>query len=366
MDKIFFIDKNVITYNQLISELNGIATINNLSEIETLIINIIKKLISKNISDYNDLVSNIIETNAIIQLTTSGTTGEPKIINHTFSNMINNIKISNNRIDDIWGFTYNPSKMAGYQVLFQSILNKNTLVNLFKYDYTEISNRILTYKITHISATPTFYKLLTSESITYSNVTHISLGGEGSDLHTQSKIKSNFPNSTIKNIYASTEVSSLLATNGELFKIPLKYKDLIRLDTGNLLVHMSLIGNSDSITLNNGWYDTGDLVDVVSEDSFKIVGRTDSLLNVGGYQINLAYIESKISKLDYVKICKVYSKSNSLLGNVVVCDLVLIKDIKIFDIKTDIKLILNDYEVPTKINIVDEILINENGKISRK
>jgi acyl-coenzyme A synthetase/AMP-(fatty) acid ligase len=128
----------------------------------------------------------------------------------------------------------------------------------------------------------------------------------------------------------------------------------------------NLVFLHDYIILNNGWYDTGDLVDVVSEDSFKIVGRTDSLLNVGGYQINLAYIESKISKLDYVKICKVHSKSNSLLGNVVVCDLVLIKDIKIFDIKTDMKLILNDYEVPTKINIVDEILINENGKISRK
>jgi acyl-coenzyme A synthetase/AMP-(fatty) acid ligase len=366
MDKPFFIDKNIITYNQLISELNGIAVINNPSEIEIFIIGIVKKLISKNILNYNDLVSNITETNAIIQLTTSGTTGEPKIINHTFNSMTNNIKISDSRIDDIWGFTYNPSKMAGYQVLFQSILNKNTLVNLFKYDYMEISNRILKYNITHISATPTFYKLLTSESITYPNVTHISLGGEGSDLDTQSKIKLKFPNAKIKNIYASTEVSSLLATNGELFKIPLKYKDLIRFDNGHLLVHMSLIGSSDSINLDNGWYDTGDLVDMINDDSFKIVGRVDSLLNVGGYQINLAYVENKISKLDYVKICKVYSKSNSLLGNIVVCDLVLTKDIKIFDIKTDMKFILNDYEVPTKINIVDEILINENGKISRK
>jgi hypothetical protein len=28
--------------------------------------------------------------------------------------------------------------------------------------------------------------------------------------------------------------------------------------------------------------------------------------------------------------------------------------------------VINDYEVPSKINIVDEIIINENGKISRK
>jgi hypothetical protein len=30
------------------------------------------------------------------------------------------------------------------------------------------------------------------------------------------------------------------------------------------------------------------------------------------------------------------------------------------------KTILNEYEIPAKINIVDEIIINENGKISRK
>ena len=38
MDKSFFIDVNVITYNQLISELNGDNTFINFSEIENTII----------------------------------------------------------------------------------------------------------------------------------------------------------------------------------------------------------------------------------------------------------------------------------------------------------------------------------------
>jgi non-ribosomal peptide synthetase component E (peptide arylation enzyme) len=65
-------------------------------------------------------------------------------------------------------------------------------------------------------------------------------------------------------------------------------------------------------------------------------------------------------------LCKVYSKSNSLLGNIIICDLVLFNDVSIFEIKTDMRTILNEYEIPAKINIVDEIIINENGKISRK
>jgi acyl-CoA synthetase (AMP-forming)/AMP-acid ligase II len=48
------------------------------------------------------------------------------------------------------------------------------------------------------------------------------------------------------------------------------------------------------------------------------------------------------------------------------CDLVLLNNISIFEIKNSIRGVVHDYEVPSKINIVDEIIINENGKISRK
>jgi len=366
MDKPFFIDANVITYNQLISQLNGDITLINLSELENVIIQTIKNLISTKISNYDELLSNIKQTNATIELNTSGTTGEPKIITHTFSSITNNIKISDDRLDDVWGFTYNPTKMAGYQVLFQSILNGNTLVNLFKYDYSEISNRIQKYNITHISATPTFYKILVSDGIIYPNVKHISLGGERSNIELQNKIKINFPNAKLKNIYASTEVSSLFTSTGDLFRIPNRYKELVHLDNGKLMIHKSLVGQSKSIDFNNDWYDTGDLVEMVGDDSFKIIGREGSLINVGGYQINLSQIESKISELHFVKLCKVYSKSNSLLGNIIMCDLVLLNDISIFEIKNSMRDVINDYEVPSKINIVDEIIINENGKISRK
>jgi acyl-coenzyme A synthetase/AMP-(fatty) acid ligase len=366
MDNIFFIDENVISYTQLISELNEPNTICNLSEIEKSIINVIRGLVSDTIIDYNHLIENIKTTNSIIQLKTSGTTGEPKVINHTFESMTRNIKVSNNRIDDVWGFTYNPTKMAGYQVLFQSILNKNTLVNLFKCSYANISNRIQKYNISHISATPTFYKILTSEKTTYPNVKHISLGGEGSNNQFQNKLKVSFPNAKIKNIYASTEVSSLFATEGDTFKIPTKYKNLIQFNSGKLIVHKSLVGSSDNIRFDGDWYDTGDLIELIDDSSFKIIGRDGFLINVGGYQINPIYVEQKILELDYIKLCKVYSKSNSLLGNIVVCNLVLLDDVSIFQIKTDMKTILNDYEIPSKINIVDEIIINENGKISRK
>jgi acyl-coenzyme A synthetase/AMP-(fatty) acid ligase len=366
MHRIFLIDNSVITYNELISLINGESDMEYLSEFELTLVNKVKHLTGSGILNFNDLIEKIKNSHITITLETSGTTGLPKVINHTIQSITKNIKVSDDRGNDVWGFTYNPNKMAGYQVLFQAILNGNTLVNLFKYQFDEISNRIKKYNITHISATPTFYKLLTSESTDYLNVKHISLGGEGSNLETHKKLQKKFPNAKIKNIYASTEVSSLLASDGEYFKISEYNKELIKVDNGKLKVHKNLVGNSDDITFDGNWYDTGDLIEMVDDTKFKIVGREGNLINIGGYQVNPIYIENKINEIEYVKLSNVYSKSNSILGNILVCDVVLFVSKTVADIKKDIRTLLNDYEIPTKINIVDEIKINENGKISRK
>lgn len=368
MDKVFFVDTNVIKYSDLISIINGNVPPYTLSDIEFDIINMIKTLVDELVLDYDDLILKINQKNPNISLSTSGTTGTPKKINHTFTNMIKNIKISSHRIDDVWGFAYTPNKMAAYQVLFQAFLNKNTLINLYKCDDITISERIEKYGITHLSATPTFYKLLVSGNKIYENIKQISFGGEGSDLETQNKIKLYFPNAKVKNIYASTEVSSLFATSGEYFKIPKAYSEFIDVNSNTLKVHKSLVGDIGSDGFDNDWYDTGDLIEVIDSETFKIIGRTGSLINVGGHTLNLINIESKIATIDYVKICKVYSKSNSILGNIVICDIVLNDNIvkAVYEIKKDISTVLNDYEVPTKINLVDSIKINDSGKIDRK
>jgi acyl-coenzyme A synthetase/AMP-(fatty) acid ligase len=368
MHKPFLIDTEIITYSDLILLVNNKSIEINLSEFQSLIVDKIKNLLDGNVLNYSELIDALKSKNKNIVLETSGTTGFPKTITHTFESITRNIKISENRFNDIWAFTYNPNKMAGYQVLLQALLNGNTLVNLFKCDFKEVSDRIIKYEISHISATPTFYKLLTSEGIDYSNVKQISFGGEGSTVELQSEIKKRFPNAKVKNIYASTEVSSLFATDGDNFIIPEKYKSLINLSDGKLKVNISLVGKSNDIKIDGDWYDTGDLIEMVGDGKFKIVGREGSLLNIGGYQVNPIYIENVIGGIEYIKLCNVYSKSNSILGTIIVCDVVIKSQYSknVVEIKSDIKKILNDYEVPTKINIVDEIKITENGKIERK
>lgn len=75
-------------------------------------------------------------------LFTSGTTGLPKSVSHSFASITRQVKKSERHINDIWGFAFNPTHMAGLQVFFQALLNKNSIIRLFGLDTKEIIREI--------------------------------------------------------------------------------------------------------------------------------------------------------------------------------------------------------------------------------
>lgn len=362
MDKIFLIDKNIITYNELIHHINGQISLIEYSDMELFFLDTIKKLTNgKKVKDWNDLIVVLKKENQNIELFSSGTTGEPKIIYQSFKNMIRNVKMGD--MDSIWAMFYHPNRMAGYQVLFQSLLNKNTLVNMFRYDFKDVQDRLLKYKVTHISATPTLYKMILGPI--FESVKQITFGGEGSTKDLHHKISKYFPNARIKNIYASTEAGSLFASNGDLFHIPTKYIDKIRIVDNEIHLHKDIVGESNSITLIGNWYNTGDLVEFVNENEFKIIGRSSNVVKIAGYNVNIESVEQKIHKMEFVKMCRIYAEENSVLGNILVCQIVKNGELNLRDVKQSLRKSLEKYEIPSKIKFVKSIEVNENGKIKR-
>jgi len=364
MDKLFFVDKNNVSYQDLLDYVNGVSE-NNYSYHELFFLDMIRKLAGQKVKSIDDLIFTMQSNNNSIELLTSGTTGEPKKIIHHYRNMVRNIKISNDRFDDVWALFYQPDRMAGYQVLFQALLNKNTLINMFGYNYEQVSDRINKYEVTHMSATPTFFKMISSNGNSFNNIKQITLGGEGSNLKFHKLLKNSFPNAKFINIYASTEAGSLFASKGEYFHIPFKYKNLVKVENDELLIHKQLLGKSGHIHLNDGWYNTGDLVEFKNDHEFCIKGRSANVIKVGGYIVNIEAVENKINNIDFIKLCKVYAKESSVLGNILLCDLVLNRDVVLLEIKQFFQKQLKRFEIPAKINIVKSIELNENGKIKR-
>lgn len=301
-----------------------------------------------------------------VTLFTSGTTGIPKKVTHNFNSITRFVKISERNIKSIWGFAYNPTHMAGIQVFFQALLNGNAIVRLFGLSANEIHREINENFITHISATPTFYRLLLPCQETFPSVERITSGGEKFNEKTILQLKVIFPNAKITNVYASTEAGTLFASENDVFSIRPDYEHLIRVHDGELLIHSSLMGSSD-INIKE-WYNTGDLIEIIHEKplKFRFISRKSDMINVGGYKVNPLEVEETILTLAGIKDVRVFSKSNSVLGNIICCEVVCDNDqISEFSIRTFLQSKIQEFKIPRIIRFVDEISTTRTGKIKR-
>jgi len=311
-----------------------------------------------------DGMLNYLKVNAgklTIDIRTSGTTGEPKHIVQSFSNVVRYVKPTNEEF--VWGFAYNPNHFAGLQVLFQSIFNKNTLVFVFDKDFKEIPNILNDNLVTHISCTPTFMNMLLPHITSIPSLKSISFGGERLPKKIYNKTRELFPNTKIRNIYASSEAGSVLSSNDIGFYIPSRYSDLVVVINNELCIHKKLLGNFD---MSGDWYHTGDYVKYIDDSHFVFDARESEIINTGGYRVSLPKIEKYIQSLDGVSSVIVYGRPNSIVGTIIVAEIVSVGNDS--QIKSEIKNTyeLTDYEKPKLIKFVDSIELTSTGKIKRK
>lgn len=329
---------------------------------------IIKNGQFQDISSKKDLLREIKKVSESWRLTlfTSGTTGLPKKVSHSFQSITRFVKISNNHEGNIWGLAFNPTHIAGIQVFFQALLNGNSIIRLFGLSKEEIFRSINHYQITNISATPTFYRLLLPHTNKYDSVLRITSGGEKFDNKLAEQINQIFRNAKITNVYASTEAGTLFASSGGVFSVKPDLERLIMIDDGELKIHKSLLGRAD--TFVDEWYNTGDLVDVKSQSplSFTFVSRKNEMINVGGYKVNPHEVEEAIRSICQVKDAIVYSKSNSILGNIILSEVVRANnEIDEAQIRLILKSKLQEYKIPRIIKFVENLSVTRTGKISR-
>lgn len=301
-----------------------------------------------------------------LKLSTSGTTGLPKKVTHSFTSLTRSIKVDYKRANDIWGLAYNPQHMAGLQVFFQALLNKNTIVNVFGLDRNQIYSCIKQYNITHLSATPTFYKMLLPANESFNKVLQVTYGGERFSESLQKNMTTLFPNAKFTNVYASTEAGALFAAIGNHFTISEKMKPFVKINDNELMIHRSILASADDLELENDWYATGDMVKLINHNpiTFNFLSRKNEMINVGGSKVNPNEVEEIIMSMTGIIDVKVYGKENSLMGNII-CAEIVTESVTEKEIKSFVKDHLPGYMVPRIIKFVAEISQTTTGKKSR-
>ena len=305
---------------------------------------------------------------ATLTLFTSGTTGRPKSVSHTMRSISKRVRISPKHADDIWGFAYNPSHMAGIQVLLQALANGNPLVNLFGLPAEEVAEKIARYKITHISATPTFYRMLAGAE--FPNVIRATFGGERVDETLCRKVEKMFPSAKINNVYASTEAGALFACGGDAFSIPPDIADSVKISDGEILLRRDILGTSESFSFDaDGFYHTGDKIEWADADKtkFRIIARANGMVNVGGYKVNPAEVEAALRGVEGISDAAVFGKKNSVLGNILCADIVAVRGAEIDEPALRKKLAesLQQFKIPRIVKFVEKLETTRTGKVKR-
>ncbi|MBQ6534872.1 MAG: long-chain fatty acid--CoA ligase [Opitutales bacterium] len=327
------------------------------------------EIMPQNLKDSAELAQRAAKSeNFKAEMFTSGSTGEPKKVSQKLPALLRFFKKTPGGENDVWGFAYSPTHIAGVQVFFQALLNGSKIAPLFGLDGSAAADAIASRRITHISATPTFYRLLRVENRTFPSVVRLTSGGERFDERAVQSLRRAFPNAKITNVYASTEAGSLFASRGGIFTPPPDIAKFVKIENGELAVSAALVGESAAMRLENGWYFTGDIAEKISDSplSFRIISRKCETINTGGYKVEPSEVEDAILRMPEVSAARVFGRKNSVLGNVVCAEIVgrggFSDEIAV---RKFLKDKLQNFKIPRLITFARELKTTSTGKTAR-
>jgi long-chain acyl-CoA synthetase len=121
----------------------------------------------------------------------------------------------------------------------------------------------------------------------------------------------------------------------------------------------------DTEKLGGGFFAPDDLLSP-SEDGFRIVGRISDVINVAGKKVNPAEVEAELLRFDGVRAAVVFGRESVLRNEEVAACVAARAGVRENELLEFCRQRLSGWQVPKRIFFVDEIPVNERGKISRR
>ena len=103
-----------------------------------------------------------------------------------------------------------------------------------------------------------------------------------------------------------------------------------------------------------------------SDAGFRIVGRVSDVINVAGKKVNPAEVEAELLRIEGVRAAVVFGRESSLRNEEVAACIVAGSQIRENELLEFCRQRLSGWQVPKRIFFVDEIPVNERGKVSRR
>lgn len=323
---------------------------------------------------------------------TSGTTGFPKGVCHTYGNhwwsavaSVLNLGLSP---DDKWLASLPFFHVGGLSILMKSLIYGMPVYVVEKFDAALVKNCILNHKVTLISLVSVLLDHLLKEM--ESDIFPVSFRGVllGGGPASKSLLKrATYQDIKIFQSYGLTEASSQIATlspaqamgklgsaGKPLFPAQLKIvndnQQQPNGEAGEIWVKGPMVASgyykneeANKAAFEDGWFATGDIGYLDEEGFLYVLDRRNDLIISGGENIYPAEIEGVLNGMKSVLEAGVIGKPDSKWGEVPVAFLVTEKPLDPAMILEYCKKQLAHYKVPVEIFFVEKLPRNASNKI---
>ena len=241
-------------------------------------------------------------------------------------------------------------------------------------------HRLADEGVTHISGTPSHWRqALMSGAKSVISPRYIRMSGEVADQAIIDKLKAAFPGANIAHAFASTEVGVAFDVRDGLAGFPAALLDDANVDTRivdgrlwvrSLRVASRYLGDDTLRRCNDGFIDTGDLVEQVGRRVY-FRGRREGIINVSGLKVYPEEVEAVLLTHPDVLVARVWPRKSPITGAVVAADIVMGEGATLTfealreELFRSCRALLARCKVPATIRRVEDIPLTPSGKVIR-
>lgn len=269
-----------------------------------------------------------------VLILTTGTTGNQRAARHDWGRLVHTVRHPDDTPGARWLLVQNLNQFGGIQVLLHALASRATLVAPVSRQPGDAIAALRDHQVTHVSATPTFWRLLMTgldaESARSLALEQITLGGEAVPSALIERLQRTFPGARISQIYGATEFGTAVSVRDGRPGLPASVLERgedadvqIRIVDGELQIRtrIGMLGYHAEEAVGEGWRGTGDLVELRG-DRIHFVGRKSEIINVGGAKVHPLPTEEVVSSVEGVELVAAYGRPNAVTGQILALDVV--------------------------------------------
>jgi acyl-coenzyme A synthetase/AMP-(fatty) acid ligase len=318
-------------------------------------------------------------------LTTSGTTGAPKLVAHTLRGLVGAIAhVTPPARPLVWATFYDIRRYGGLQIFLRAIVGGSSMIFSHADEpLDEYLHRLARCGVTHISGTPSHWRrVLMSPERSRITPDYVRLSGEIADQALLDALKKAFAPASVSHAYASTEAGVAFNVTDGLEGFPASFVSQspdreveMKIVDGSLHIRSertarSYVGTAEKLRDSDDFVDTGDMIEQRG-DRYHFVGRRGGIINVGGLKVHPEEVESVINAHPLVRMSRVSARKNPITGALVQAEIVLNAGGRGIDgeiaqeVSAFCRAKLAPHKVPSRIKVVNQLAVTSGGKLAR-